>query len=209
MLADNGYTTIFYPHSKVVTVYDSNDVKLNSFNQPLLQGWRNADGLWMVLMADDNMPSPSLDLAETVMNVYELPSTTEVVRFLHAALGFPSKATLLTAAQHGNLVTFPGLTTKNISMFFPESDETQKGQMKQQKQGVISMKVVDETAALQFKPILGVKHKDVYLHMFNTTKKAMYSDQTGHFPITLSHGNKYLMTAVELDGNYIDADPIQ
>jgi hypothetical protein len=46
------------------------------------------------------------------MNVYELPSTKEVVRFQYAALGFPTKATLLSAIRHKNLVTFPGLTSK-------------------------------------------------------------------------------------------------
>ncbi len=74
--------------------------------------------------------SPSLNVTESAMSVYELPSTKEVVRFLHAALGFPTKATLLTAIRHGNLVTFPGLTTANVSKHFPESDETQKGHMK-------------------------------------------------------------------------------
>jgi hypothetical protein len=37
----------------------------------------------------------------------------------------------------------------------------------------------------------------------------MYLDQTGKFPIPLSQGNKYIMVAVELDGNYIDAEPIK
>ena len=63
------------------------------------------------------------------MKVYDLPSTKEVVRFLCAALEFPTKATMLTAAGHGNLVTFPGLTANAINKHFPESDETQKGQM--------------------------------------------------------------------------------
>jgi hypothetical protein len=96
--------------------------------------------------------------------VYELPSTKEVVRFLHAALGNPTQATLLTAAQHGNLVTFPGMTTKNILRHFPESDETQKGHMKQTKQGVRSTKIVDEDAMLGVKHQPGVKHKDLYLN---------------------------------------------
>ncbi len=37
----------------------------------------------------------------------------------------------------------------------------------------------------------------------------MYTDQTGRFPITSSRGNKYQMIAVELDGNYIDAEPLK
>ncbi len=147
--------------------------------------------------------------AKTANSVYELPRTKEMVRFLHTALGYPTKATLLTTAKHGNLVTFPGLMPENISGHFPESDETQKEHMKQTKQGVRSTKVVDEVAMLGFKPSPGVKHKDVYLQTFNATKKKMYSNQTGRFPITLAWRHKYIMVAVELDGNYIDAKPIQ
>jgi nucleosome binding factor SPN SPT16 subunit len=91
-------------------------------------------------------------------------------------LGYPTKATLLTAARHGNLVTFPGLTPENISRFFPESDETQKGHMRQQRQGVRSTKVVDEDAMLENPIKPGKKHKDVYLRVFDTTKKSMFTD---------------------------------
>ena len=59
------------------------------------------------------------------------------------------------------------------------------------------------------KPTPGIKIKDVYLRVFDTTKKAMYSDQTGRFPITSAGGHKYTMVAVELDGNYIDTEPMK
>jgi len=147
------------------------------------------------------------------MNAYELPSTKEVVRFQHAALGFPTKATLLTAIRHNNLITFPGMTTENVNKFFPESDKTQKGHMKQTKEGIRSTKVIDKDALLNAdtfsKPAPGIKFKDAYLRVFDTTKKAMYKDQTGHFPITSAKGHKYTMVAVELDGNYIDAEPLK
>ncbi len=146
------------------------------------------------------------------MNVYKLPLTKEVVQFQYAALGFPTKAMLLTTIRHKNLVTFPGMTSKNINKFFPESNETQKGHMKQMKQGVRSTKVTDEDAMLKVEaipqPKPGVKHKDIYLRVFDATKKAMYTDQPGCFPITSAQGHKYTMVAVKLDGNYIDAEPI-
>ena len=208
-LADNGYTTIFHPHSQGVTVHDVDSFKLATSKPALLQGWREAGGLWTVPIASDAAISPSLNVTESAMSVYELPSTKEVVRFLHAALGFPTKATLLTAIRHGNLVTFSRLTTANVSKHFPESDETQKGHMKQTKQGVRSTKVEDEDATLHFKPNPGETHKDVYLRVFDATKKSMYTDQTGRFPITSSRGNKYIMVAVEMDGNYIDAEPMR
>ena len=208
-LADHGYTTIFHPHKQGVTVHDVGSFKLTTSKPALLQGWREEGGLWTVPLSSDAASSTSLDVKEAAMNVYELPSTKEVIRFLHAALGFPTKATLLTAIRHGNLVTFPGLTTANVNKHFPESDETQKGHMKQTKQGVRSTKVVDENALAMFTPKPGEKHKDVYLRVFDATKKSMYTDQTGRFPLTSSRGNKYIMVAVEMDGNYIDAEPMR
>eukprot|EP00956_Cyclotella_meneghiniana_P011679 scaffold16433_cov32-Cyclotella_meneghiniana.AAC.5 len=122
-LANNGYTTIFHPYQ---------------------EGCRNEAGLWTVPLKDEATSSQHLDIDKAAMNVYDLPSTEEVVRFLHAALGFPTKATLLTAAKNGNLVTFPGLTPENINKHFPESDETQKGHMRRSRQGVRSTKVPDD-----------------------------------------------------------------
>ena len=45
--------------------------------------------------------------------------------------------------------------------------------------------------------------------VFDATKKLMFFDQTGKFPITSARGNKYIMVAVELDGNYIDGERLQ
>jgi len=57
--------------------------------------------------------------------------------------------------------------------------------MKQTKQGVRSTKIVDEDAMLGVKQQSDIKHKDVYLIVFDATKKSMFSDQTGKFPISL------------------------
>ena len=59
---------------------------------------------------------------------------------------------------------------------------------------------------LDFKLSPEIKHKDVYLCAFDAMKKSTYSNQTG---ITTSKGHKYIMMAVELDGNYIDAEPMK
>ena len=61
---------------------------------------------------------------------------------------------------------------------------------------------------LGFKQQPGVKHKELYLMVVDATKKLMFSNQTGKFPITSACGNKYIMVAVELDGNYIDCEPL-
>ena len=55
-----------------------------------------------------------------------------------------------------------------------------------------------------------MKQKDVYLRVLDATKRSMYSDQTGRFPITSRKGsNKYMMVAVELDGNFIGVETMK
>ncbi len=135
-LAKNGYTTVFLPGQEGVDIFRANNIVISPTAPPALQGGRDDKGLWMVSIVDEPTISPGIDVAEAAMRVYKLPSTKEVLRFLHAALGHPTQATLLTAAQHCNLVTFPCMTPQNVSRHFPESDETQKGHMKQTKQGV-------------------------------------------------------------------------
>ena len=195
LLADNCCTTIFHAYGNGVTVHDNKDVKITLSRPAALQGWRNVEGLWVVSLADNNDISQSVDVAEEAMNMYDLPLTCEVIQFMHAALGFPTKATLLAMARNGNPVTFPGLTVENINRYFPESDETQKDHMHQQRQG--ATKVINKKA-MAFN-LSGMKHKDVYLHVYETTKRSMYSNQTGCFPVTSSCGNKYLMLTVKLD----------
>ncbi len=89
-LANNGYTTVFLPGNDGVDIFRADDVVISSTALPALQGWRDGNDLWMVPVVNDNPITPGLDVAESAMGVYELPSTKEVVRFLHAALGHPT-----------------------------------------------------------------------------------------------------------------------
>ena len=100
VLSDNGYTTVFGPHDEGISVHDSDNIKLTSSKPAVLQGWCNEHGLWTASLADDVTSVEAMDLASSV---YELPSTREVVSFLHASLGFPTKATLLTAIRNSIL----------------------------------------------------------------------------------------------------------
>ena len=75
---------------------------------------------------------------EYIHNVYELPSIEPTIRYLHAAAGFPVKATWLKAIRNGNYSTWPLINVKNVAKHFPESEETQFGHMQGQRQGVRS-----------------------------------------------------------------------
>ena len=79
--------------------------------------------------------------------------------------------------------------------------------MKQIEQGLQSTKPKRNIPT--FSPLPGIKHHDVYLCVLDATKKTMYTDQTGHFPIISHVGQKYIMVAVEQDRNYIDCEPMR
>ena len=190
VLADNGYKMIFHPYQEGVTIHDEDNATITITKDALLQEWRDTQDLWHFPLINDitNLATHTIDLdrpasSVAINSVYELPTAEHMVRYLHATLGFPIKATLLTPPHKGNLLMFPGLMVKNITKFFPESDEMQKGHMQQQKQGIRSTKIPDKDALLSFSPTPGMQNKDVY---FDATKKVMYTNQTDCFPITSS-----------------------
>ncbi len=139
-------------------------------------------------------------------NVYSLPSIPQSVKYLHAAPGFPVEHTWYKAVKAGNFITWLGLTPEAVRKHFPESDKTQQGHMKKQCQGVRSTRT--KTAETEDVPIYPKKMKDVYIKIHNASK-TMHRDQTGCFPATSSKENQYIMVLVEVDGNYIDAEPMK
>lgn len=52
------------------------------------------------------------------------------IRYLHAALRFPTKPSLFSAIHNSSLTMFPGLTVANVANHFPKSYEMQKRHMK-------------------------------------------------------------------------------
>ena len=144
-------------------------------------------------------------------NAYNLPSTKQSIRYLHAAAGFPVESEWIKAIKAGNYVTWPELTAEAVHKHFTESDETQKSHMKQQRQNVRSTKVKQNATDNQDKEDQNkpqAKLKDVYIKIY-FANDTVHFDQTGRFPLTSSRGNKYIMVLVEIDGNYIDAEPMK
>jgi len=82
---------------------------------------------------------------EYLHNVYELPSVEPTIWYLHGAAGFPTKTSWLKAICKGNYFSWPLINVKNVAKYFPESEETQKGHMRGQHQGVHSMRMTEPT----------------------------------------------------------------
>ena len=84
---------------------------------------------------------------ENINNIYELPSIEPVIRYLHTAAGFTKNPHVsnLSAKEISHLAS---RHCQECNYFFPESEETHKGHMRGQRQGVRSTKPVEPTDEL-------------------------------------------------------------
>ena len=210
-LADADYTTVFHPRGEGVTVHKKDTLKLTLLRKPVLQGWRDPNGLWRLSRATKPLirakrKSPN----ELAANVYSLPSMPQAIKYLHAAAGFPVKDTWIDAVNNNHFSTWPGLTAKAVNKHFPESVETQKGHMKKQRQNVRSTKqkvVVDEVSETT-ELTRAITKQNLMVKIFNASE-TVFSDQTGRLPVQSSRGNTSLMIVYDIDANYIDAEPLR
>ena len=138
--------------------------------------------------------------------MYNLPSIKQAIKWMHAVCGYPIKTMWIKAVKAGNFVGWPLLTIKNISKYYPETNETPKGHMNQQRKNVRSTKTLFEecnaAAALR-----GKRVKDIYARTYNT-RETSFSDQMGKFPTRSRCGNTYVMVLVEINSNAILIKPM-
>ena len=212
-VADAGYITVF-DHDEV-NVYEAASTTVQAEHDPVMTGWRDEQsGLWKVPLAAGVQHSDSMR-TEIAANVHELPSTERVIRYLHAACGFPTKPTWLKAIQANFYPTWPMLTSQNVNKHFPESEETQKGHMRQIRTGTrktqrkVRFVMLGKESEIRDIDIqiqeLRQKRDDLVIKVYECTNST-YTDQTGEFPIRSSRGAKYIMVLCEIDGNLILAE---
>jgi hypothetical protein len=206
-IPQEGYTTVFHPGEEGVTIHKEGTITITTSKPPVLQGHKtNNAKLWTVT------PGQGPTGKEEMNNVYRLPSIPQTVKYLHAAAGFSPEGTWYKAVKAGNFITWPGLTSEVVRKHFPESDETQWVHIKKQHQGVRSTRTTPaENKEVPISPEVmtrSKKMKNVYIKIHNASKTA-HTDQTGRFPATSSRGNQYIMVLVEVNGNYIDAEPMK
>ena len=114
--------------------------------------------------------------------------------------GFPTKASWLKAIRKGNYLSWPLINVKNVAKYFPESEETQKGHMRGQRQGVRSTRVTEPTEGTP-PNIPHQKKGDILITEHEVKSLMLYADQTGLFPAVSSLGNKYVIILHHVDSN--------
>ena len=233
--ADANYITIF--DKDEVNIYDANDTTITVTKGAILRGWRDErTNLWRILLVRmvrnlntdtallTRPPSEFLlhrpNPTEAIHSVYELKTQPEIVRYLHAAAGFPTKPTWLKAIKNKQFSSWPGLTVEAVRRHFPDSDETHKGHGRRTPSGLRSTKrtqtetppPVDESEDREEEHSIINKQKIIFCKVYDVEEEAthkIWTDQTGRFPKQSSRGNQYIMVLVESDSSAILVEPMK
>ena len=211
-LANDGTVSVFTEDG--VSVHKKEEVLILVKGKPILVGYRNSRGQYKVpleyrkgQMAPIKPTRKRREKLEKANSVYDLPSTEEAIKWMHATCGYPVKSTWLKAIKAGNYIGWPLLNERNVKKYYPETVETPKGHLNQTRKGKRSTKEKPleecDTTELQ-----GKKKKDVYIKVYNV-RETIFSDQTGKFPTRSKSGNKYIMVMVEIDSNAILVEPMK
>ena len=122
-------------------------------------------------------------------NAYTTKSNATLIRYIHQSLYSPTKATLLNTIRNQQLPTWPGLTTKAVQKYLPEtSPQTDKGHMKRQRKGFRSTKQLPKETEEEKEDMTPAKVTEDHNHLFaasymvNKKDGTMYSDITGNSP---------------------------
>ena len=147
-------------------------------------------------------------------NVYQTNMILELTQFLHAACGSLVPSTWIKAIDTRHFATWSGLTSANVKKYLPTEIATSKGHLNQQCQNIRSMQLkqmshlsTNMTVSNDTTPLTENMTEDVYVDAIEATGK-IFTDLTGHFPVTSSKGNKYIMLLYHYDTNVILVEPM-
>jgi hypothetical protein len=230
------YITIF--DKEEVNIYDANDTVIAVTRGAILRGFKcPTSGLWRIPLVEmvrnnntdtiivNRPPTEFLPArpppTDAIYNVYELKTQPELVRYYHAAAGFPTKPTWIRAIKNQQFASWPGLTTDIVTRHYPDSEETPKGHGRKAPSGQRSTKVTtpaldDSDEAFGLGTIRTQrptkKERTVFYRVLDVHDEAaqkIYSDQPGRFPTKSSRGNQYIMVLTEVDSDAILVEPMK
>ena len=110
----------------MTATFNKNTVGINKDNKTVLTGHRHATtGLWMLPLA----PPTCACTSHQCQQIITTQSISDMIKYLHAAAGRPSKSRLLNAISKGYFQTWTGFTKENVQKHLVESDATVKGHL--------------------------------------------------------------------------------
>ncbi len=150
--ADNDTVSVFTKEG--VNVFKEEDVLITCKGKPILIGVRDSHGRYQIPLMQQRgqwqpqRPSKQARKALRQANsVYDLPSTKQAIKWMHAVCGYPVKSTWLKAVKAGNYVGWLMLNERNVQKCYPETIKTAKGHLNQTRKNIRSTKA--KTAPLE------------------------------------------------------------
>ena len=163
---DDGNVSVFTKED--VKVYKEEDVLITCKGKPILVGKRDECGRYCIpLIQQKGQWQPQVPNKRTnkhlqkANSVYELSSTEEAFKWIHAVCGYPVNSTWLKAIKAGNFTGWPMLTARNVSKHYPETTETPKGHLNQSRKNVLSTKTKPKLLEEANTNTLRVVHQDL------------------------------------------------
>ena len=152
---------------------------------------------------------------------YDLPSTKNLIEYLHCTCGSPKKSTFLQAVKAGNYKSFPGLSVENVARYCPaNATATVLGHLTQVPKGLRSTQWATAANALlaanaspnmlpsdELLEALTAPTNDVTI--MEAPISTLYTDDMGRFPIRAQSGNQYIMVAFHDAANVILVEPFK
>ena len=130
-----------------VQVYKEADVLITCRGKPILIGKRDERGRYRIPLMQTQVqwqtrkPSKkSNKFLQEANRVYNLPTTEEAVRWMHAVCGYPVKSTWIKVIKVGNFTGWPMPNKRNVVKYYLETTETPKGHLNQTSKNVQSIK---------------------------------------------------------------------
>jgi hypothetical protein len=128
---DNGMISIFTKEE--VMVHKEQDILITCKSKPILIGVHDNHGRYRIPLVQQCIqwkprhPSKKAQQAlQQANSVYNLPSTEQADKWMHALCGYPVKSTWTKAMKAENFVGWPILTKRNVNKYYPDTDETSK-----------------------------------------------------------------------------------
>ncbi len=143
--ANDGTISIFTKDG--VTVHKETDVLITCKGEQLLIAVRDEQGRYQIPLIQrwgqwqPQQPSKQArKCLHQTNSIYDLSSTEQAIKWMHAVCRYPEKLTWLKAIKAGNYIGWPMLTECNVNKYYPEISETLKGHMNQMHKNVRSTK---------------------------------------------------------------------
>ena len=143
---------------------------------------------------------------------YEQKVIPKLIKWYHAAAGFPATSTWLRAINDGFYQSWPGLTVQRVKRYLGKSEESTYGHLHLIRQGIRSTTKHLNRQDIRYttKPPRSRIHKVEFNTIAASDLKNMIgSDLAGRYPLTSTRGNKYILIMYDHDANYTYATPIK